>query len=208
MYGYYGKFLKRTPEGIEQWTLFKEKMLENENEASTIIGKVLEQQWGYTAMHHGKFPKDWVKPGGNNGDSYRQTCAHMETSAGVIEKRELKAIKCLRERKLCKRRSNIINHCGTHKCSSYCLKGKKVSVEYNEASHSDISESDRFINSNGKQMIHIIMKDCRMKFGKPLIYGHSGENNLTRGIEMKLLLKVDFDNNGFSKKLQDEIILG
>ena len=46
-------------------------------------------------------------------------------------------------------------------------------------------------------MVHIIMKDCRMKLGKPLIYDHSGENNLTRGIEMKLVLKVDFDNNGF-----------
>ena len=36
------KLLKRTPEGVEQWRLFKEKMLENENEASTIIGKVLK----------------------------------------------------------------------------------------------------------------------------------------------------------------------
>ena len=63
-------------------------MLENENEASTIIGKVLEYQWGYTDMHHGTFSTDWVKPGGNNGDTYRQTFAHMETSVGVIEKRE------------------------------------------------------------------------------------------------------------------------
>ena len=37
-----GNFLKRSSERIEKWRLFKEKMLENENEASTIIGKVLK----------------------------------------------------------------------------------------------------------------------------------------------------------------------
>lgn len=35
-------FLKRSLEETEQWILFKEKMIENKIEASTIIGKVIE----------------------------------------------------------------------------------------------------------------------------------------------------------------------
>ena len=64
----------------------------------------MEQQWGYSAMHHGTFPMDWVKPGGDKTDNYRETCAQMQSSKNVLEKGELRQPKCTREEHRCERR--------------------------------------------------------------------------------------------------------
>ena len=83
-------------------------------ESNVCIGNVMERLWGYSAMHIGDFPKDWVKPGGLPQMDYRTTVDAMCTSENVLQQNELKTMKCLREEDLLKRRVNIANHIETH----------------------------------------------------------------------------------------------
>ena len=41
-------------------------------------------------------------------------------------------------------------------------------------------------------MVNVTENDCRMRFGKPLIFDNSGEN-LTRGISMQLKSSIYYD---------------
>ena len=80
----------------------------------------MESEWGFDALHIGEFPEDWVKPGGYF--DYRQTSKNMTTNEQVLEKKELKHFKCMREEDLYRRRVNASNHIETHNCSNYCKK--------------------------------------------------------------------------------------
>ena len=73
-------------------------------------------------MHPGTFPTDWVKPSGMEEDGYCKIVLTMLSSMDVLESGELKKLKINREYDLMNRSVNYYNHCGTHKCSSYCLK--------------------------------------------------------------------------------------
>ena len=58
-------------------------------------------------------------------DNYRQTSPNMQTSAGVISKKELKHSRFMRENNLFPQSLNIKNHAITHKCSGSCLVDKQ-----------------------------------------------------------------------------------
>ena len=51
------------------------------------IGALIEQNLGYNALHIGKFPEDWVTPGGMSSVNYRQTSPNMQTFSDVISKK-------------------------------------------------------------------------------------------------------------------------
>ena len=151
-------------------------------EAGEAIGILLQTEYGYNAMHEGHFPRDWVKPGGMEVDTYRQTCNDMISSSDVVDKKELSLPKISREKSMFDRTVNISNQCRTHKCSNYCLRDIAHSVIYNANIHQNIPDDRIFTSQNGVSMIREIVKECRMNFGKALLFDHSGENNLTRGI--------------------------
>ena len=164
-------------------------------EAGEAIGLILQSEYGYNAMHEGNFPADWVKPGGMEIDTYRQTCNLMLSSENVIERKELSIPKFSRERSMFKRTVNISNQCRTHRCSNYCLREIAHSVIYNANIHQNIPDNRRFNATNGVAMIRQIVKECRMKFGDALLFDHSGENNLTRGIAPLNSCEIKFDKN-------------
>ena len=159
------------------------------------VKKVMENEWGYDAIHVGTFPQHWVKPGGLAEMDYRKTSKSMMTSDDVLATNELKFLKCMRENELVSRRINVTNHAETHRCSNYCKRVEKVMVDYNAKEHKDKARNV-FQDKTGKPKIVIERPYCRMFFGYFLRYDNSGENNLTRGRERIIHAYVDFDENG------------
>ena len=91
----------------------------------------------------------------------------------------MKSPKFCRQNNICVRRSNIINHAGTHKCSSsYCQKGVRLAKIIYELQHRDARSEFTFVGKDGVKLVNAIQKECHMKFGQPLEFDHSGENNL------------------------------
>ena len=164
-------------------------------EAGVAIGMILQSEYGYNAMHEGNFPRDWVKPGGMEDDLYRQTCNLMMSSEDVVDRKELSIPKFLREASMFNRTVNISNHCRTHKCSNYCLREVAHSVIFNANIHQNIPDNRRFTRNDGVAMIRDIVRVCRMHFGNALLYDHSGENNITRGIPFQNCCEIKFDKN-------------
>jgi hypothetical protein len=64
----------------------------------------------------------------------------MQSSADVLSQQELKQTKISRERGLYKRKSNILNHAYTHKCSGYCTVQKELHQKYNPDIHVSFGE--------------------------------------------------------------------
>ena len=158
------------------------------------ISDILERNFGYSAMHVGNFPGDWLKPGGQKEHNYRQTCPHMLSSADVIERDEMKQMKCLRENELFDRTVNIQNHVGTHKCSDYCTVSKKITVRFDPKKHSNVIDT-KFIGKDDKEYCKVEVKECKFGFGELLQYDPSGEKTLTRGMEPMKRGYVSFDKN-------------
>ena len=107
--------------GKERFKVFEKTINTLQQEADTNLGVIFQSQYGLSAMHPGIFPKDWVQPGGAASHGYRTETNNMTKYSVVLEKRELWQFKCSREMEMPQRCSNYINHCGTHKCSNYCL---------------------------------------------------------------------------------------
>ena len=78
------------------------------------VSQVMEQEWGFDALHTGNFPKHWVKPGGLKPMDYRTTSDAMLSSDDVLKTKELKSLKCMKEGELFSRLANITNHTRTH----------------------------------------------------------------------------------------------
>ena len=77
-----------------------------------------------------------------------------------------------------------MNHCGTHKCSSYCTVISIMKVLYNKEKHQHVKDANIVIE-NIKIYVKSKIAHCRMNFGKLKIFDSSGENNLTRGIPIR-----------------------
>ena len=116
-------------------------------------------------MHPGTFPTDWVKPSGMEEDGYCKTDPTMLSSMDVLESGELKKLKINREYDLLNRSINYYNHCGTHKCSSYCLVITIITVLYNIINHKHVKDAD-IITENSKRYVKLKISKCRMNFGK------------------------------------------
>ena len=96
----------------------------------------------------------------------------------------MKNLKINREDDLYNRAINYMNHCGTHKYSKYCHLVSLRNVIYNKNKHKKVKEDDIFSKDVDFARIKVIV--CRIKFGKLRIFDKSGENNLTRGIAIRL----------------------
>ena len=66
----------------------------------------------------------------------------MLTSVDILESGELKKMKINREYDLLNHSINYMNHCGTHKCSSYWLVITIIKVLYNIINHKHIKDTD------------------------------------------------------------------
>ena len=82
-----------------------------------------------------------------------------------------------------------MNHCVTHKCSSYCTVISIMKVVSNKEKHQYVKDADIVIE-NIKTYVKLKISHCRMKFGKLRIIYSSGENNLTRGIPIRFFQKL------------------
>ena len=168
-------------------------------EAELDLGRLIETNYGVSAMHTGVFPTGWMRPGGYPNETYPQTQPEMQSSEDVINKRELKFNKYERENNLADCGSNIQNHAFSHKCSAYCIRKRKLSERYDPDVHKNIDDNKVYTNSDGNAMVVIEKEYCRMKFGDLLKYDKSGERNLTRGKPPQIRPSIDFDNNGSPK---------
>ena len=119
----------------------------------------------------------------------------MLSSKNVLDSAELKKLKINRKDNLLNRAINYINHCGTHKCSKYCHLVALRNVIYNNKKHKDVKEDDIF-SKDGDIFARIKVIECRMKFGKQRFFDKSGENNLTRGIAIRLCGSIICAING------------
>ena len=188
-------FLLSFDVGKSYWENFKLEELKLYDQYSLELGNIYESNWGYGAMHPGTFPTDWVKPSGMEEDGYCKTDPTMLSSMDVLESGELKKLKINREYDLLNRSVNYYNHCGTHKCSGYCSVISIMKVLYNKEKHQHVKDADIVIENN-KTYVKLKISNCRMNFGKQRIFDSSGENNLTRGIPIRLFSKIICDTNG------------
>ena len=104
-----------------------------------------------------------MKPGDDVRRAHRRSSTNMQSSVDVISKHEIRKVKCCKETDLFDRQVNMVNHVLTHKCSSYCLKEKKIAMLFDPSKHRE-DDTNRF-TANNRQMINIIEYICRMKFG-------------------------------------------
>jgi hypothetical protein len=155
-----------SPDANKMWEDFiqiKEKLIDA---CGRDIGNEFESEFGLEAMHTGNFPHDWVKSGGLQMDGdYPATTEGMQSSADVLAQRELKQTKISRERWLYRRKSNIMNHAYTHKCSGYCTIWKELRQKYNPDIHILFGE---YLKKFDDKNVVVISYECRMGFGELL----------------------------------------
>ena len=107
----------------------------------------------------------------------------------------MKRLKINREDDILNRAINYINHRGTHKYSTYCHLVLLRNIIYNKKKHKYVKKDDIF-SKDGDMFARIKIIECRMKFGKLRIFDKSGENNITRGITIRLYGSIICDING------------
>ena len=189
------KFCMLSQEGKHEWETYSLHKGIHESNFNKKIGEIFESEFGIHALHVGNFPQDWMKPIGLRDDNYRETSTSTQSSADVIDCQELKKPKFQREDNLFERSVNVTNHAGTHKCSDYCLKCKKLSQKFDPERHSDVKEQDKF-QIDGVEIVKVKCEECRFGFGQKLAYDPSGENNSTRRIPPIRELYTEPDKNG------------
>ena len=113
----------------------------------------------------------------------------MLTSMDIIESGELKKFKINKKYDLLNRSINYMNHYSTHKCSSYCLVITIITVLYNIINHKYVKDAD-IVTENSKRYAKLKISKYRMDYGKSRMFDSSGENNLTRGIPIRLFSKI------------------
>ena len=69
-----------------------------------------------------------------------------------------------------------MNHCGTHKCSSYCLKMSIMKELYNLIKHEQVKDSD-IVTENYIPYEKLNIAECRMDYRTAQIFYSSGKDN-------------------------------
>ena len=136
-----------------------------------------------------------MKPSSIEGDEYSKTFPTMLSSMDVLESGELEKLKINREYDFLNRSINYINHCGIHKCSSYCTVISIMKVLHNKEKHQYVKDTD-VVTENNKIHTKLKCSYCRMIYDKLRIFDSSGENNLTRVIPIRFFLKHLCDTIG------------
>ena len=70
------------------WKIFRLKQSKLYEKFLSLSGKIFELNWGYGAMHPGRFPTDWVKPSEMEEDGYSNTTSTILSSMDVLERDE------------------------------------------------------------------------------------------------------------------------
>ena len=77
-----------------------------------------------------------------------------------------------------------MNHCGTHKCSSYYTLTSIMKVLYNKDKLQHVKDTE-IVTENNKTYLKFKISHYRMNFGKLRILDSSGENDLTKSIPIR-----------------------
>ena len=144
---------KLIPWGGGGWDKFQNNVLHTNERLNITISSVMESNWGYSAMHPGNALRDLVKYSGDPIMCYRYTYSNMQSSEEVIDKQEIRKVKCSKKNDIFNRQNNIINHVFTHKCSKSCVKEIELSI-FNPSKYRK-KDLARLTNSNGTPIINI-----------------------------------------------------
>ena len=104
-----------------------------------------------------------MKPSGTEEDGYCKTVPTMLTSMDVLESGELKKLKINRDYDLLIRSINYMNHCDTHKCSSFCLVITTMKVLYNVITHTHLEDTD-IVTESSIPCTKLKIAKCRMDY--------------------------------------------
>jgi len=171
-------FLNKTEEGKAVLKDFcgKEKLLKEK--ATEMISETLQSTIGMTANHPGIAPSEWVKPGGTKASNYRTIPDEMQSKKDVLNAGEIRHFKFQRETDLHCRNVNLTNHCLCHSCSAYCLREKKITVDYDPLIHTEDNKNvlKRWTSQfDGTERVLLLILECRMGFGIYLRYPLCGD---------------------------------
>jgi hypothetical protein len=195
-------YLSKTEQGKVLLQQYDSTIESARTTAISSLVETLEGRFAFSADHIGVSPHQWLAPGGSPHLEYRRTSMEMQSKLNVLEQKELQQIKSLRELHLHKRSVNIQNHAFTHCCSAYCLKEKRMLVEYREAEHNSTNiDFICLVETDSGTKARIKVYECRMGFGFKLKYGLGPPNakDFTGGCQPCYIPTVVIDPNGLPK---------
>ena len=99
------------------------------------LNNLFERHLGNSAMHPGRAPGNWVKPGGGIYSGHRASVQGMLTKIDARDTHELSRFKFESETRLHERLVNVVNIAFTHSCSDYCWRYRHMDVPYDSAIH-------------------------------------------------------------------------
>ena len=82
------KYLLSVDVGKTYLKKFKSEVLNLYEKYSLQLGNIFELNWGYGAIHSGRFPTDWVKSSEMEEDGYSKTTSTILSSMYVLERDE------------------------------------------------------------------------------------------------------------------------
>lgn len=171
--------------------------------ATDSISAVLMGELGYSALHSGECPQDWIEPMGRKALGYTGDSTGMAKKRDVMDQAELKQFKFAREDNLFQRKVNMTNHCWCHRCSDYCLRDELIVTPYNAALHKDEAKFKPFMQRqrDGTQvrMVRTCCRKCRMGFNYQLEFPRGSDGDRTGGIAPNYTPHIEFDGNGVAK---------
>jgi hypothetical protein len=198
------EFLSKSgEEGQDILNQYDAKMEHLQTEIPQEIGTLMEFHFGVSAMHIGRAPTEWVKPGGRKDHDYRRTHPEMMSKDDVWEQKPLRKFKSTQENDLYCRRVQITNCCYSHKCSGYCWVPETRVCRYNKEEHGIMASNPNiesiFKNDDGDEMMKLLLYRCRMGFGYKLRFPLCGDS--TGGMDRVRVPGITFDKNGQPKLL-------
>ena len=118
------QFCALTEEGLATFRRYEEDIESARKKCASVLGEVLERDFGVHALHPGMFPSQWKMPGGCREHGYPPTDkVGMMTGKEVSQTRVLKRPKLEQEHDLFNYAAQYTNICRCHKCNgNYCLR--------------------------------------------------------------------------------------
>jgi hypothetical protein len=195
-------FLSKSLEGKALWNKYESVLTRLNKEASEGVNLLMECHFGFSALHIGRAPTDWVKPGGAKESlGYRRTHPDMLSKEDIFEKGTLREFKFCQEEALSTRRLWVCNQCFTHKCSGYCWRASSIVCDYDPEVHGNEEDNPLiesvFSTDDGNQRVKLKVFECKMGMGSKLKYPRDGDQ--TGGAPRVDTSYISFDRNGQPK---------
>jgi hypothetical protein len=112
----------------------------------------------------------------------------------VVETKELKEFKFMREQHLCQRRINMSNHAFDHRCNDYCWRNVTMKMKYDVVQHA-ASDGECYTDEGGIVWIKMQVKECRLGFGYQLKFPTTCGDR-TGGAQPVQIATITYDGNG------------